>query len=491
MELKLTNKRITDFITKYDIDIEIFLLKNIDFYEYVLSSINENNTAQILPYILTQNNLINNLIEKQNKMESNIEIVKNDKVIIMTEVEKLRNDNTNNIKDIQNIILKNNVEYINTTSSIINELEKTINSSNTKDVNNIMNNFEKRLIENNNYLLSNTKETILNISTNNDKDFKSLSKDIELITNKSFTEIKDHIDKLKQNSPKEFEEYFNKFNDKNNNIILHIREILSNEFNNIKSCMDDTKSSVNDITNVFLHKNSSIKGKMSENILETLLSKRFPNYIIDRTSSEPHSGDFILKTDNKPDVLIENKDYEKNVNTDEINKFHRDVKENNMCGILISQNSGISTKNNFSIEINDNNILMYIHDCQYDMDKINFALDIIYSLYDYVSKNKNTNKNNIDDITFQNIQKEYLEFIKNRNDIIYTLNLSIKNLKKMDLLSIKSILEKYSNNLPNITSDSFTCLECNKIFSSISGLSAHKKKHLNEKKKIEEHNNNI
>jgi len=476
MELKITNKRITDFVKKYDIDIELFLLKNIDFYEYVLSSINENNTAQILPYILTQNNLINNLIEKQNKMESNIEIVKNDKAILMTEVEKLRNDNTNNIKDIQNIILKNNVDYINTTSNIINELGKTINNSNSKDISNIMNNFEKRLIENNNYLLTNTKETILNINSNNDKDIKSLSKDIELITNKSFTEIKEHIDKLKENSPKEFEEYFNKFNDK-------ITFILSNDLNNIKSCMDDTKTIVN---NMFQNKNSSDKGKLSENRLETQLSIQFPTYTIDRTSSSGHSGDFILKTDYKPDVLIENKDYNINVNKDEINKFHRDIKENNICGILISQNSGISNKNDFSIDIIDNNILMYIHNCNYDMDKVKHALDIIYSLYDYVSKNKNNNKNNIDDNAFQNIQKEYLEFIKNKNEVINTLNMSIKNLRKMDLVSIKLILEKYSNDLPNITSDVYTCQVCNKIFTSVSGLSAHKKKHLNEKKKIEE-----
>jgi len=486
MEITINNKRIIDFLEKNDINIEVFMLKNIDFYEYVLSSINENNTAQILPYILTQSNLINSLIEKQNKMESNIEIVKNDKIVIMTEVEKIRNDNTNNIKDIQNMILKNNVEYIDKTNNIMSDLEKTINSSNNKDMNDIINNFDKRLIENNNYLLTNTKETILNIGLNNDKDIKTLSKDIELITNKSFKEIKEHIDKIKDNSPKEFQEYFNQITQNNNNVIQNIRDIIFNEFNNIKSCIDDTKSSVNNISNIFLHKNSSNKGKMSENILESLLSQRFPNYIINRTSSESHSGDFILKTDNKPDILIENKDYEKNVNTEEINKFLRDIKENDICGILISQNSGISTKNNFSIEINDNNILMYIHNCNYDMDKINFALDIIYSLHDYISKNKIDDKNSIDNDTFQNIQKEYLEFIKNRNDIINMLNNSIKHLRKMDLISIKTILEKYNNKLPTITSNCFTCSECNKIFSSIPSLSAHKKKHFNEKKKIED-----
>jgi hypothetical protein len=483
MELTINNKRITDFIKKYDIDIELFLLKNIDFYEYVISSINDNNTSQILPYILNQNNLINNLIEKSNKFESkldfNIELIKNDKAILMTEVEKLRNENTNNIKDIQNIILKNNVEYINTTSNIINDLEKTINSSNSKDITNIMNNFEKRLIENNNFLLTNTKEIILNVNTNNDKDILSLSKDIELITNKSFKEIKEYIDKIQCNFPKEFEVYFNSFN----NNIFQFKDSLFNEFNDIKSC-------VNNISNVFLHKNSSNKGRISENVLEVLLSNRFPSSVIIRTTNDSHSGDFILKNDNKPDVLIENKDYDKNVNTDEIIKFHRDIKENNICGILVSQNSGISTKHNFSIEIINNKILMYIHNCNYDMDKINFALDIIYSLYDYVDNNKNDDKNTISDDTFINIQKEYMEFIKNRNDIINSLNLSIKNLKKMDMNNIKNILEKHTNNLPNITSDSFTCPECNKIFTSVSSLAAHKKKHYNQLKKNENKNEN-
>jgi hypothetical protein len=464
MEIKITNKRIIDFVKKYDIDIELFLLKNIDFYEYVLSSINENNTAQILPYILTQNNLINNLIDKQNKMETNIEIVKNNKAIFISEVEKLRNDNTNNVKDIQNIILKNNVDYINTTSNIINELEKSINSTNSKDISN----FEKRIMENNKELLTNTKETILNISNNNEKDIKSLSRDIELITNKSFTEIK---------------EYFNNFNDKNSFSIQQITSGLANDLTNIKSCIDDTKNTIN---NMFQNKNSSDKGKLSENRLETQLSIQFPTYTIDRTSVSGHSGDFILKTKYKPDILIENKDYSVNVNKEEINKFHRDIKENNICGILISQNSGISNKNDFSIDIVDGNILMYIHNCKYDMEKVKHAIDIIYSLYDYVSKNKNINKNNIEDTTYQNIEKEYLEFIKNRNDIMDTLNTSIKNLRKMDLVSVKLILEKYNNILPITVSNDISCQICNKIFTSVAGLSAHKKKHLNEKKKVKE-----
>ena len=104
-------------------------------------------------------------------------------------------------------------------------------------------------------------------------------------------------------------------------------------------------------------------------------------------------------------------------------------------------------------------------------------------IIDFFQKNKDINiekflEMNID---LENIQTEYLEFIKNKNDIINNLNLSIKNIKKIDLVSIKDILEKYNKQLPLIND---ICPECNKIFSSIASLSAHKKKHNNEKKKI-------
>lgn len=515
MDFTINNTKIIDFFkSNTSIHIETFLLQNIDFYEYVLSSINNNNTSQILPYILSQSNLIEKLIDKQNFMQQNIEIVKDNKLILLAEVEKLRNDNISNIKDIQNLILQNNVNYINKTKDIINDMEKSIKSDN--NYKEIINNFDKRLIENNNYLMTSTKETILSLNSSNNKDIQSLTKDIELITNKSFKEIKEQIDILKDKSPKEFEHYFDKikielknysqeFIKNDSDIIQNIQSFISNEFNNIKlssdhntktqldhlqnnissifNSIDNTQSIVNNLSNKLL--NSSNKGKISENILEILLSKSLPTYIIERSSSDPHSGDFILKTSNKPDILIENKDYDKNVNTDEINKFIRDISENNISGILVSQNSGISTKNNFEIDFVDNNILIYIHNCSYDMDKIQLAIDIIYSLSDYIYKHHNTNihKTFISKDSFDSIKDDYISFIKNRNDIISTLNLSIKNIKKLDLLSIKNILDKYDNSLSSISSDNIVCNECHKIFTTKQSLSAHKKFHFNQRKK--------
>lgn len=125
MEFTTNNTRIIDFFKTNDtVNIETFILKNIDFYEYVLSSINDNNTSQILPYILSQSNLLTQLVEKTNKMEQNIEMVRDNKVSLMNEVEKLRNDNISNIKDIQNMILQNNVDYTNKTKQSLSAHKK-------------------------------------------------------------------------------------------------------------------------------------------------------------------------------------------------------------------------------------------------------------------------------------------------------------------------------------------------------------------------------
>lgn len=203
MEFTTNNTRIIDFFKTNDtVNIETFILKNIDFYEYVLSSINDNNTSQILPYILSQSNLLTQLVEKTNKMEQNIEMVRDNKVSLMNEVEKLRNDNISNIKDIQNMILQNNVDYTNKTKELINDMEKSIKSDN--NYKEIINNFDKRLIENNNYLMTSTKETILTINSSSNKDIQSLTKDIEIMTNNSFKEIKDQINLIKEKSPKKF-----------------------------------------------------------------------------------------------------------------------------------------------------------------------------------------------------------------------------------------------------------------------------------------------
>jgi hypothetical protein len=104
----------------------------------------------------------------------------------------------------------------------------------------------------------------------------------------------------------------------------------------------------------FLHKykaSSQFKGQYYEHMLETILTEMYPTAHVENTTSQTACGDFMIHRDGFPDVLIENKNYERNVDPEEIKKFLRDVMNKDCSGIMMSQLSGIVSKPNFFIEI--------------------------------------------------------------------------------------------------------------------------------------------
>ena len=89
----------------------------------------------------------------------------------------------------------------------------------------------------------------------------------------------------------------------------------------------------------------------------------FPTYTVEDTHKDNARGDFLVKND-KYSMMVEAKKYSKNVPLVEIEKFHRDmaleVNKDVDCGVLISLDSGICAKEDFSIEnINNETINLY------------------------------------------------------------------------------------------------------------------------------------
>ena len=112
-------------------------------------------------------------------------------------------------------------------------------------------------------------------------------------------------------------------------------------------------------------------------------------------------------------VMVENKCYTNNVPAIEVEKFIRDIENNNCHGVFISQNSGIATKSHFDINFHGENILVYLHNVNYDKDKIYNAvqmIDIISSRVDLKAVNMNISKEIMDVI-----KKELLEFLVKQN----------------------------------------------------------------------------
>lgn len=226
------------------------------------------------------------------------------------------------------------------------------------------------------------------------------------------------------------------------------------------------------------YKSSTHKGKFGEHQLCSVLNNLFSNAEILNTSGTKASGDFIMKRIDKPTILFENKEYDYNIPKEEIAKFIRDVDTQNVSGVFISQYSGISFKQNFQIDINKGNVLIYIQNCEYSADKIRLAVDIIDSLYVKIQDlNMDDDNNNISKEMLDDINEEYQAFISQKEVLITIL----KDFQKKMTTQIEDlklpVLDKYLEpKYAYVKSRTFRCDICNNFdASSKQSLSAHKR----------------
>ena len=266
---------------------------------------------------------------------------------------------------------------------------------------------------------------------------------------------------------------------------------------NVTSIKDTTNNSAQDkIMNElseFLgkYKNSSYKGQFGENQLETVLNQLFPSAEVLNTTGIKASCDFRINRTNHPTVLIETKNYDRNVTLDEVKKFIRDIEQQKCHGIFLSQHSGITSKQNFQIDIKGTNILVYVHNVDYCPHTIKIAIDIIDSLSDRLAELEE----DVDEIcipkeTLDDINKEYSRFIERKSSIIDIL----KDFQKKINAEVDEIkfpcLSKYlvskCGSILNNENETIICNICNKFEATNNrSLGAHQKgcrrKHNNSK----------
>jgi hypothetical protein len=217
---------------------------------------------------------------------------------------------------------------------------------------------------------------------------------------------------------------------------------------------DKLTSELNDFLNKYKN-NSSTKGNVSETELYHMLQVIMPQDEVLNVSSDTASCDFKVnrKNKDKPTILFENKDYVRNVNTDEVKKFERDIQTQKTHGIFISQKTPITYKENFQIDIIDGFIHLYIPNANYDVDKLKTAIDIV---------NNETTGITIEQIDIDEIADEYRMFGINKAKMIESIKNTNKtlldNLEEIQMPKVKKILMK----LGNIENDfDFKCIYCN------------------------------
>jgi hypothetical protein len=192
------------------------------------------------------------------------------------------------------------------------------------------------------------------------------------------------------------------------------------------------------------------------------------------------TGLILLKRQRKSNILIDNKDIDENVSVEDIQNFLTAIDEQNCNGIFISQRSGISGKKNYQIEIHNNNIIVFVHNGDYNPNKIETAVDIIDQLSSKMRQFKHQTEEDctIPKDMLDTINNEYQLFLSQKTAVVDVFKESQKKvLSQIDEIRFptldKYLATKYS---APIQKPGLKCDLC-KSFSAnnLKALAAHKR----------------
>ena len=253
------------------------------------------------------------------------------------------------------------------------------------------------------------------------------------------------------------------------------KDATLSQLSSISSSQISLQSEVKDVLKKM--ENSSSKGKMSENIVLNILRGLFPSAEVEYVGSQKESGDIMIHRKDRQKILVENKCYEsRQVTSDQVKKFIHDVDIQNCSGLFLSQEGGIVNKDNFEINIHNRNVLLYIHNVNYDPEIIKIAIDIIDSFKTKLDEVTLTDDYPISKDTLEEINKEYQLFVEQKlNQLKMVKEFSQKMIKNIEDLQLPCLEKMLSSRFGYITSGKFVCEKCNFIGKNPLALSVHKR----------------
>jgi hypothetical protein len=494
-EIVIKNEKILNFYNKNKhIDIEKINLKFIEIIETIISSSIESPNA------------INNILSLLNNQQSELSNIQS----IINHSTNLNKQELINMKEMYNLNMSN-------LKSDIDNMKTTLTSFNSNLTGKIYELKDRYINEMKELLNYKELNTLSNLGTIIEKLNLTLTDKISLIIteiipktqNQQHNEILNlfkndllkSLNNINENDPNKIINKISDIFDKKYNLIINsLHDTLLNDIsqteNRLTSNLEQIKTistkntinqeTINDELLIFLnkYKNSSTKGNQSENALFNILTKEFNTAEIIRKTNHTGQGDFIMKRKTGLPILFENKEYNNNVNKDEVDKFIKDISNTEHHGIFISQHSGIVGKDNFQIDIHNKNILIYIHNCQYDITKINLAVNVIDILYEKIINN-NVNNNSISSELLKEINNEFQQLIITKEKLISNLkDYYKKTLENCNDITIPSLEKFISNYFANLKKNTLICDICNKFdTTSLKSLARHKTACKNKNKK--------
>jgi hypothetical protein len=268
---------------------------------------------------------------------------------------------------------------------------------------------------------------------------------------------------------------FNYVIDSTKKMVDSNKDVTLSQFSSISSSQNALQSEVKDVLKRM--ENSSSKGKMSENIVLNILRGLFPSAEVEYVGSQKESGDIMIHRKDRQRILVENKCYEsRQVTSDQVKKFIHDVDTQNCSGLFLSQEGGIVNKENFEINIHNRNVLLYLHNVNYDPDIIKIAIDIIDSFKSKLDEITLTDDYSINKDTLEEINKEYQLFIEQKlAQLKMVKEFSQRMIKTIEGIELPCLEKMLSTRFGYINSGKFICEKCNFVGKNLLALSVHKR----------------
>ena len=247
------------------------------------------------------------------------------------------------------------------------------------------------------------------------------------------------------------------------------RSLDSHQINNKIGSIETVLSSINEN----FSNNSAKKGQVAETVLFNVLTEAFQDTEIADTSHLPNSGDIQMIKDEKPTILIDSKNFgSKTVPKRDLDKFYTDIQQNNCSGILCNAFGGIANKQHFEIDIVDKNIIVFIHNHQFDSNLFKLATNIIYNMHQEL-RDKQTDSIILDQRLYQNIKIEYNYYIQTFR---HHLDIIKSNVNSLSQLSFTLLDNFFKRKATNVELKEYSCHVCSAQLSTEKILKTHLKK---------------
>ena len=215
---------------------------------------------------------------------------------------------------------------------------------------------------------------------------ESIQSDYDTRYNKLIVDLREQQDSLRNQRDKWNEKYNSLYQELDDKYQVRLSEERERSDKLVKSLREDLdREKERYLQQLTISQNSTLKGQQGEEFTFKQLNLLFPSSEIQDTHSESGRGDFIVRKDNIV-MMVENKNYSKNVQKSEIDKFYRDLdRESNndlRCAVLVSMHTGICGREDFEFEVRNNKPILFLHKLSSNFTNLELAFKFFKLILD-------------------------------------------------------------------------------------------------------------